>query len=31
LKLSLGLFTIICSGEDFSDIEAFGRERENLL
>ena len=27
----IGLCTIICGGEDFSDMEAFGKEREDLL
>ena len=27
----IGLFTVICGGEDFSDMETFGKEREGLL
>ena len=27
----IGLCTVICGGEDFTDMEEFGREREELL
>ena len=27
----IGLFTVICGGDDFSDMETFGKEREDLL
>ncbi|MDR2632856.1 MAG: transposase family protein [Treponema sp.] len=29
--LVIGLVTLVCDGEDFEDMEAFGREREQEL